>query len=1765
MRFTVTAALLAFLATTSAQGTTVTVVDEGSSLRIHVDLTEAAVEVARGEPFDIVDLDGGHLSADTPAGYPLLPEIPIALALPAGMTLGAAHAGTGEPERVAGSVVPRPAPDPDLPDEPAAPDPAIYSGWAPHPASVVRSVRTGWCRGLAVGTLAIAPLRYVGAARTLEVYRDIVVDVELVPEDPGLARLRRHPSRSWADDEATIEWLRRTVANPEAVDATRSRAGARTPSREVFGGFHPTERPSTDGSPVRYVIVTDDVALDGHSIGSLTAIFQELADWKTSKGMPAVVRTLSWVRATYPGHDDPDRLRNFLIDAYELWGTDYLLLGGDLSVVPARRFNGLNLGLGDAPADVYYGGLDNDWDLDDDGRYGERTRDAGASDPFWDLFVGRAPVETQAEAEVFVSKSLSYVRESGGPGAGGYDPTYYDRMLLMAGLGNCADWGRTCNGLFVAETIARRLVPPTMSRQRLYQQLWDSSASCSYHETYNELLGVPDESWTVSAAMGALNAGVGFVHHFEHSNPYLEGGASGGFGCSASMGGAIGREHVDLLTNAPNWSIVYSTGAGVNAYDYDSVSEHWILNPEGGAVAYIGKTRSGTTYVTGDADTLSFLSIFQNGTDMGQTLAFATQSLLFSVDRAVASFALLGDPELLPFTTSPTGINVSLTPPDPVVGDQTIRVTVSELGTGVMVDGARVALVSGDDVYACGRTASDGTVDLAVSLSAEAPLTVTATARNHVPTRKVFQVGASSAPHVVYSLHEALDDSLAVANGDGIVDAGEVVEVVTTIRNEGADLTAGSVTIEPIGAVSFNVAIDGACDPSYVVIGRAGSAPGNCEPSFPTIEFAGVDPHGRPLRLAETSDPGLFLWRDGARWTVSSRGADDVSPPSTAVHGIVRVPGGVTDAEAGGLEAGDGWSLTTDGLEFDFSVDATADYDSLSFTAREDAWVVVGSDPVAVGTLLSDESASVSFLVHPLAESPDGHVPRLELAVVDGVGEPAGRSSFEMPIVAPVLTYVSQSVLADGETFTITPTVRNTGRGNADGVELRLVATAGAPTVVDSVLAIGSLVPGAEVEAAGGFVLNTADPSNVRYSVVASSARPDGTTLSRVHEEGDLIPPCAPTGLWVDLIGSHGARCKWQAPDGGCAPDLAGYHVYRRLAGEVEFVRVYAADADSTRSFTDGGLPANTMVEYVVTAVDSARNASSPSAAAANQTWLPELPGWPRQVDAGTFGSPTLVDLDDDGRHEVLVLGNALYGWHGDGTPLVPGSDGTVFRTPRPYDILDQPAIGAFSSTPAVADLDGDGVMEIVVSAWDDSLWVVHEDGEVLWGRECTAKYSSPALGDLDGDGDLEVVVGSHLPNVYAWHHDGSSVVGGGTGGLFAVLGDGAVYNYSTPALVDLDGDATTKEVVFTSHKGNVYAWRGDGASLWSRFTGASRPLSTPAFGDVDRDGVLEAVVAQGSSGVPDGGANQLLVLNAVTGQIEKSWSGATHIPGGLHSAGNIIHAPALADIDGNADLEILVGTEGDVPPLSEDGATVVIFDHDAATHRAICQDEMPESQLGMTGQDVNAQPIVAEMDGDATLEVLVGSNTFGLYLFDTAGACDAEDGWPLLLGGEIEGTPALGDIDGDGSLDVVVRGRDDWVHAFDFDVPYDPDTIHWGQYAHDPSHTSQHDTPPSTIGSPPGEVPPPTLRLDASTPNPSNDRATIRFGLPGRAHVRLRIYGVEGRLVRTLIDGVLDGGYAEAVWDGRDARGRRTPSGTYFCHLETGGEVVVRKLLILR
>jgi hypothetical protein len=105
---------------------------------------------------------------------------------------------------------------------------------------------------------------------------------------------------------------------------------------------------------------------------------------------------------------------------------------------------------------------------------------------------------------------------------------------------------------------------------------------------------------------------------------------------------------------------------------------------------------------------------------------------------------------------------------------------------------------------------------------------------------------------------------------------------------------------------------------------------------------------------------------------------------------------------------------------------------------------------------------------------------------------------------------------------------------------------------------------------------------------------------------------------------------------------------------------------------------------------------------------------------------------------------------------------------------------------------------------------------------------------------------------------------------------------------------------------------------------------------------------------------------------------------------------------------------------------------------------------------------------------------------------------------------------------------------------------------------------PNNVVIIPPDPIPSAVVLQD-NYPNPFNPETNLIFGLPANQRVRIQVFDARGRLVTTLVDGNVDGGFHPVKWNGTDAGGRAAASGVYFARMESGGTTLTNTMTLVR
>jgi len=166
-------------------------------------------------------------------------------------------------------------------------------------------------------------------------------------------------------------------------------------------------------------------------------------------------------------------------------------------------------------------------------------------------------------------------------------------------------------------------------------------------------------------------------------------------------------------------------------------------------------------------------------------------------------------------------------------------------------------------------------------------------------------------------------------------------------------------------------------------------------------------------------------------------------------------------------------------------------------------------------------------------------------------------------------------------------------------------------------------------------------------------------------------------------------------------------------------------------------------------------------------------------------------------------------------------------------------------------------------------------------------------------------------------------------------------------------------------------------------------------------------------------------------------------------------------------------------------------------------------------------------------------------------------------------GQSAAGGVYDTRNVEEVVRVRTPATGVYTVEVqgttvPHAPQPfalVSTGSFANWPDETAVEDGTFHIVGKP--------FEILGISPNPFNPSTTISYRLNpvevGQARLTLRVYGVDGRLVRTLVDRVEDPGEYAAVWDGRSDQTHEAASGIYFCEMAYGGQRETRKMILLK
>ena len=393
------------------------------------------------------------------------------------------------------------------------------------------------------------------------------------------------------------------------------------------------------------------------------------------------------------------------------------------------------------------------------------------------------------------------------------------------------------------------------------------------------------------------------------------------------------------------------------------------------------------------------------------------------------------------------------------------------------------------------------------------------------------------------------------------------------------------------------------------------------------------------------------------------------------------------------------------------------------------------------------------------------------------------------------------------------------------------------------------------------------------------------------------------------------------------------------------------------------------------------------------------MPVWTVNVGGRIESPPVAADLNGDGVDEIVV------GSRETGKLYAIDQSGTI--------LWDFDAGAQVIRNPAIGDINGDGKPEIVFNSRNGTLWVLDNTGTLLWRKDLSGGgelYCAPAIADINGDGKLEILVGSKgLKKFFAFDSDGKELWEAPIGSI----------GENTAAVADIDGDGQL-DVVMTSEDPvlyAIYAWKGDGTPLWvSQVEPGDRFNAAPSIADIDGDGYLD-IVAGGAYGgrvycVDDTGTRKWVFDTGERVRVSKVALGDLNGDGKLESVftlrrtGKVYAVDYKGDVVWTANLtgEVLHGFLPEDPIIADatgDGKPDVIL---GGSNGRIYVLNGEDGSLAWTYQAVNAgrftfnQPVIVDLNGDHVAEMLYGDERGNVSLLNTPGLCVdlTTTPWPL-------------------------------------------------------------------------------------------------------------------------------------------------------------------------
>ena len=406
-------------------------------------------------------------------------------------------------------------------------DEALYASKSVYPAQAYGKLSTQYMNGVGFAFSAFTPVLYVPGTGEVRYASKATVRITTTASKADQSR------KLWLNGD-NAERAKRLAQNPEMLQTYNDRG-------RTVGGYD-------------ILVVTKQ---------QYVASFDEYVSFYQARGLRTRVVDLETILSTMEGRDNPEKLRNYIIQEYENNGIMMVNLAGDVPHIPYRGlYCYVQSGGGyedyDIPADLYYAGLDGTWNNNDNNRWGE----IGEDDLLPEIGIGRMCFSNQSELDKMLHKSMTY---QAAPVLGEF------RKVIMAGehlydepyLSNGSQYLELLIGTHDDNGYTTTGIPEDYDFTRLYYE---------------------EGNWSGYNLRNAINQGTQYVHHDGHANTNYVAGWMNGDITDSNFSGVDGVTH--------NYTFFHTSGCICGDFSSDCILER-MTKIANFAVATFGNSRYG--------------------------------------------------------------------------------------------------------------------------------------------------------------------------------------------------------------------------------------------------------------------------------------------------------------------------------------------------------------------------------------------------------------------------------------------------------------------------------------------------------------------------------------------------------------------------------------------------------------------------------------------------------------------------------------------------------------------------------------------------------------------------------------------------------------------------------------------------------------------------------------------------------------------------------------------------------------------------------------------------------------------------------------------------------------------------------------------------------------------------------------------------------------------------------------------------------------------